>query len=87
MLINKVVEAKTVRYTYPGTPLQVLFSSTSEFSLREENKYQGQYSSLGYEEFSLYKKLVFSFPVSLEAGEAKEYRLVLKVNDLKDKEF
>lgn len=87
MLINKVVEAKTVRYTYPDNPLQVYFSSTSDFSLREENRYQGQYTSLGYEEFSLYKKLVFSFPVSLEPGEAIEYRLVLKVNDTKDREF
>ena len=86
MLINKVVDAKTVKYNYPNSAVQVIFSSTSNFALREENVYQGQYTSLGYEEFSLYKKLVFSFPVSLEKGEAKEYRIVLRVNDPKEKE-
>lgn len=87
MLLDKVVEARTVRYTYPDSPIQIIFSSTSEFSLREENVYQGQYTSSGYEDFSLYKKLAFSFPVSLRKGEAMQYRIVLRVNDPKEKEL
>lgn len=87
MLINKVVKARTVRYTDPETSLQTIFSSTEDFSLKDENVYQGQYSSLGYEEFGLYKKLTFAFPVALKSGEAKEYRIVLRVNDPKEKEL
>ena len=67
--------------------MQAIFSSTEAFSLKEENVYQGQYTSLGYEEFILYKKLTFAFTIALKSGEAKSYRIVLRVNDPMEKEL
>ena len=81
--LQKVV-AKTVRYNYRAQGPQVILSSTSEFSLTEEGIMQSQFTSMGLEDFYLYKKLTFSFPMSIKAGEEATYRLVLRINEAKE---
>lgn len=84
LFAKKVVQAKTVRYNYRDTGVQVVFSSTEEFSLSEDNMSQSQYTSLGLEEFFLYKKIVFSFPLDIAPNGEVSYRLVLRVNEGKE---
>ncbi len=84
LFAKKVVNAKTVRYNYRNSALQVVFSSIGEFSLSEENVSQSQYTSLGLEEFFLYKRLCFSFAMDIKAGSEAQYRLVLRVNESKE---
>lgn len=84
MFATKSVQARTVRYAYKNTGLQVILSSTSEYTLSEENITQSQYTSLGLEEFFLHKKLIFTFPMDVEANGTVSYRLVLRINEGKE---
>ena len=82
MLTDRLVKAKTVKYSSKTPLMQVVFSSTEQFSLSEEHVFQGQYTSVSYEEFCLYKRLVFSFPFSIESGKARNFRLVMRASEL-----
>lgn len=84
LFAKKVVNAKTVRYNYRTNGVQVIFSSIGEFSLSEEVATQNQYTPIGAEEFVLYKRLRFSFPLDIKSGEEATYRLVLRVNESKE---
>lgn len=81
MLTDKRVSAKTVKFSSEVPSMQVVFSSTSQFSLEEEPVWQGQYTSVQYEEFCLYKRLRFSFPLSCESS-TSTFRLVLRAAEI-----
>ena len=88
LLLGSLDDVKTVRYTDMSTGLQVSFSSTEGFSLREERVRQSQNTSLGVETFELYTRLLMTFPLVLEKGETKIIRVVSRVSDnRKDKEL
>lgn len=80
-----LVNGKTVRYTDKSSEIEAVFSSTEFFRLREEDVYQEQFTSSGAQRFPLYKKVTFEIPTSIEPNKAALVRLVLRVNDLKEK--
>ena len=87
LLLGSLDDVKTVRYTDQLSGLQLSFSSTEGFSLREERVRQSQNTSLGVETFELYTRLMITFPLVLEKGETKIIRVVSRVSDnRKDKE-
>ncbi len=87
LLLGSLDDVKTVRYTDQLSGLQLSFSSTEGFSLREERFRQSQNTSLGVETFELYTRLLITFPLLLEKGETKVIRVVSRVSDnRKDKE-
>ena len=87
LLLGSLDDVKTVRYTDQLSGLQLSFSSTEGFSLREERFRQSQNTSLGVETFELYTRLLITFPLVLEKGETKVIRVVSRVSDnRKDKE-
>lgn len=87
LLLGSLDDVKTVRYTDQLSGLQLSFSSTEGFSLREERFRQSQNTSLGVETFELYTRLLITFPLILEKGETKVIRVVSRVSDnRKDKE-
>lgn len=87
LLLGSLDDVKTVRYTDQLSGLQLSFSSTEGFSLREERARQSQNTSLGVETFELYTRLLITFPLTLEKGETKIIRVVSRVSDnRKDKE-
>ena len=87
MILGRLDDAKTVRYTETQTGLNLSFSSTEPFSVSEERVRQNQNTSIGIESFELYTRLSFSFPLSLPAGDERTYRFILRVSDSrKDRE-
>lgn len=84
MVTKGVVKAKTVKYSSRmEEDLQVIFSSTATFTLTEENLRTKEVTALGEEEFGLGRKIVFTFPLEVEADESVTYRLVMRVQGQK----
>ena len=84
MVAKGVVRAKTVKYSSKmEDDLQVIFSSTSTFTLTEENLKTKEITALGEEEFALGRKIVFTFPLEAEVYESVTYRLVMRVQGQK----
>ena len=84
MVTKGVVKAKTVKYSYRiEDDLQLIFSSTSTFTLTEESHKTREVTALGEEEFSLGRKIVFTFPLEAEADESVTYRLVMRIQGQK----
>ena len=81
MLTDRKISAKTVKFSSATPSMQAVFSSTSLFTLEEEPEWQSQYTSLGYEDFCLFKRLRFTFPLSDESA-ASSFRLVLRASEL-----
>ena len=63
--------------------IQMIFSSTSTFTLTEENLKVREVTALGEEVFSLGRKIVFTFPLEAEVDESVTYRLVMRVQGQK----
>ena len=84
MVAKGVVRAKTVKYSSKmEDDLQVIFSSTSTFTLTEENLKTKEITALGEEEFALGRKIVFTFPLEAEVYESVTYRLVMRLQGQK----
>ena len=84
MVTKGVVSAKTVKYSSKmEDDLQVIFSSTSTFTLTEENLKAKEVTALGEEEFALGRKIVFTFPLEAEVYESVTYRLVMRLQGQK----
>ena len=82
IMLDQLDDVRTVRYTEASSGLQLAFSSTVSFSLREEREAQRQDTSLGTESFELYLKLRFIYPVSLRQGQSMSLRLYARVSGL-----
>ena len=84
MVAKGVVRAQTVKYSSKmEDDLQVIFSSTSTFTLTEENLKTKEITALGEEEFALGRKIVFTFPLEAEVYESVTYRLVMRLQGQK----
>ena len=87
MMLGRLDDVRTVKYTETQSGLTVSFSSTEPFSVVEERVRQTQNTSIGIESFELYSRLSFSFPLEQKAGEARTYRFILRASDSrKDRE-
>ena len=80
MVTKGEVRAKTVKYSSRmEDETQMIFSSTSLFTLTEEIQRSTETTALGEEEFGLGKKIVFHFPLEFDGDESVTYRLVMRV--------
>ena len=80
MVTKGEVRAKTVKYSSRmEDETQMIFSSTSLFTLTEEIQRSTETTALGEEEFGLGKKIVFHFPLEVDGDESVTYRLVMRV--------
>ncbi len=87
MVLGSLEDARTVKYTESQSGLSLSFSSTEPFRVSEERSRQTQNTSIGIESFELCTTLFFSFPLKLEAGEARTIRFILRASDSrKDRE-
>lgn len=77
------VESKTVKYGSRLDDSYLTITSTKNFTLTEESNKEKHHTALGEEEFTLYKKITFSFPLEVEADESVTYRLVLRASSSK----
>ena len=80
IMLDQLDDVRTVRYTEASSGLQLAFSSTVSFSLREEREAQRQDTSVGAENFELWLKLRFLYPVCLEKGQSMALRLYARVS-------
>ncbi len=78
MVTRGCVEAKTVKYGSRESGAVITFSSTKLFSLSEESGTKSVETALGVEEFVLYKKITFTFPLEVNEEESVTYRLNIK---------
>ena len=86
-MLDQLDDVRTVRYTEASSGLQLAFSSTASFSLREERGAQRQDTSMGTESFELYLKLRFLYRLDLKKGQSMALRLYARVSGLSaDKE-
>lgn len=81
------VEAKTVKYNSKCGDTNITFTSTSLFTLREENIKEVAFTGVGEEEFVLYKKITFTFPLDWNEGESVTYRLVVRGSSFKKEDI
>ncbi len=81
------VEAKTVKYNSKCGDTNITFTSTSSFTLREENIKEVAFTGAGEEEFVLYKKITFTFPLDWNEGESVTYRLVVRGSSFKKEDI
>ena len=87
MMLGSLDDVRTVKYTETQSGLAISFSSTEPFSVSEERIRQTQNTSIGMESFELYASHAFSFPLEQKAGEARNYRFILRASDSrKDRE-
>lgn len=77
------VESKTVKYGSRLDDSYLTITSTKNFTLTEESNKEKHQTALGEEEFTLYKKITFSFPLEVEEDESVTYRLVLRASSSK----
>ena len=78
MVARGCVEAKTVKYGSKEREALLTISSTKEFTLTEESGVRHEETALGVEEFVLYKKITFTFPLEVDGEESVTYRLNIK---------
>ena len=83
MVAKGSVTAKTIKYGSKETDSYLSFTSTKSFVLTEESKKEKHFTSLGEEEFILYKKITFSFPLEVNLDESVADRLVLRASSAK----
>lgn len=77
MKVKEGVEEKTIKYI--DGDIILVFSSIKNFSLTEEEEKYSVNTPLIKEEFSLWKKVSFSFPLALKKEEGVTFRLAVKV--------
>ncbi len=78
MVAKGCVEAKTVKYGSKESDALITLSSTKQFTLTEESGTISEETALGMEEFVLYKKITFTFPLEVDGEESVTYRLNIK---------
>ncbi len=83
MVARGRVEAKTVKYWSKETGASLIFTSTEVFTLTEETEKTRRFTGLGDEEFVLSRKITFTFPLEVKAGESVTYRL--NIRDISNK--
>ena len=71
---------------FAGSDVQLAFTSTSPFSVKQDVRTQSQFTVLGKESFNLYNKFTFSFPFSAKKGESCTFKLILRSADIRNKE-
>lgn len=83
MMAKGSVEAKTVKYGSKEAGASLVVSSVEAFKLTEENRTVSFDTAVGEEEFVLYKKITFEFPLEVSSGESVTYRL--NIRDISNK--
>ncbi len=83
MVATGSTEAKTVRYGSREADSSLTISSVTTFSLTEETESVREETALGVEEFVLYKKITFTFPLEVGGDESVTYRLNIRDNSNK----
>lgn len=79
MVAKGSVEAKTVKYGSKESESSLVISSVRTFTLTEENETRRYDTALGEEEFVLYKKITFEFPLEVSSDVPVTYRLNIRV--------
>ena len=85
MLLGSLDNIRTMR-AFSESDVQLVFTSTSPFSVKQDVRTQSQFTVLGKESFNLYNKFTFSFPFSGERGERFNFKLILRSAETKSKE-
>lgn len=85
MLLGSLDNIRTMRI-FAGSDVQLAFTSTSPFSVKQDVRTQSQFTVLGKESFNLYNKFTFSFPFSAKKGESCTFKLILRSADIRNKE-
>lgn len=85
-LLGRLDNIKTMRAFSERSDVQLVFTSTSNFSVKQDVRKQSQFTVLGKESFNLYNKLTFSFPFSGDRGESFTFKMILRSTDNKVKE-
>ena len=85
MLLGSLDNIRTMR-AFSEDDVQLVFTSTSPFSVKQDVRKQSQFTVLGKESFNLYNKFTFSFPFSGERGEHFNFKLILRSAENKSKE-
>ena len=86
MLLGSLDNIKTIRAFSERSDVQLVFTSTSPFSVKQDVRKQSQFTVLGKESFNLYNKFTFSFPFSGKKGESFMFKLILRSTENKSKE-
>lgn len=83
MFTTGKVEAKTVKYGSKDAGSSITISSTEPFTLTEESGSVRMMTGLGMEEFVIWRKLTFTFPLEVPLDESVTYRLNIRDNSNK----
>lgn len=83
MFTTGKVEAKTVKYGSKEAGSSITISSTEPFTLTEESGSVRMMTGLGMEEFVIWRKLTFTFPLEVPHDESVTYRLNIRDNSNK----
>ncbi len=83
MFTTGKVEAKTVKYGSKEALSSLTISSTEPFTLTEKCESVKMMTGLGMEEFVIWRKLTFTFPLEVPLDESVTYRL--NIRDISNK--
>ncbi len=83
MFTTGKVDAKTVKYGSKDAGSSITISSTEPFTLTEESESVRMMTGLGMEEFVIWRKLTFTFPLEVPLDESVTYRLNIRDNSNK----
>ena len=83
MFTTGKVEAKTVKYGSKEALSSLTITSTAPFTLTEEGSSVRMMTGQGMEEFVIWKKLTFTFPLEVPLDESVTYRL--NIRDISNK--
>ena len=85
-LLGQLDNIKTIRAFSELSDVQLVFTSTSAFSVHQDVRMQSQFTVLGKERFNLYNKLTFSFQFSGMRSESFSFKMILRSTENKNKE-
>ena len=78
-------DIRNVRFSDSLRDVVLSFSSTSTFSIMEENRFQSEVTTLGSEQFYLYTKAVLRFMLDIKKDSVYTFNIITRIIDNKEK--
>ena len=76
---------RNVRFNDSSRSMQLSFTSTDEFSVQEENRYQSEVTTLGSQQFYLYTRVRLRFSLHVAPQSASSLNIVTRIASTKEK--
>ena len=82
---ESLTDIRNVRFSDSLRSVLLSFSSNSDFSVKEENRFQSEVTTLGSEQFYLYTKANLTFKLDIKKDSVYTFNIITRIIDNKEK--